>query len=87
MGNDLVQLSVPAFWNSDALTGAPAAILDLEVTLRMEAKHPPWQSTKMKGLSPQNCRATTTASLQILSTQERSEIVCCFWFSVACDGI
>ena len=44
MGNDLPQLSVllPAFWNLDALTAAPAATLDPEVTLRMEAKHPPW---------------------------------------------
>ena len=42
MGNDLPQLSVllPDFWNSNVPTGAPAAILGLEVILRMEGKHP-----------------------------------------------
>lgn len=43
MGKDPPQpVLLPVFWNSDTLTGAPAAFLDLEVTLRREAEHPLW---------------------------------------------
>lgn len=81
MGNDLPQPFVfPACWNSDALTGAPAATLDLEVTLRLEAKHLDGTAERSRGLCPHDCGATIAASFQISFKQEKSELSLIFSF-------